>query len=106
MRKARAKKRPITPDPKYKNELVSRFVNNLMNDGKKSTAYRIFYDALDLIEKRTEESGLEVFQAAINNVMPGVEVKSRRVGGSTFQVPTEVKRKSVVQVRIMWAIPT
>ncbi len=104
MRKARAKKRPITPDPKYKNELVSRFVNNLMNDGKKSTAYRIFYDALDLIEKRTEESGLEVFQAAINNVMPGVEVKSRRVGGSTFQVPTEVKPNRRLALGIRWLI--
>jgi small subunit ribosomal protein S7 len=104
MRKSRAKKRPITPDSKYKNELVSKFVNSLMYDGKKSTAYRIFYGALDIIESRTQENGLEVFQAAINNVMPGVEVKSRRVGGATFQVPTEVNAARRLALGIRWVI--
>jgi small subunit ribosomal protein S7 len=104
MRKSRAKKRPITPDSKYKNELVTKFVNSLMYDGKKSTAYRIFYGALDLIESRTQENGLEVFQTAINNVMPGVEVKSRRVGGATFQVPTEVNASRRLALGIRWVI--
>ena len=104
MRKARAKKRPIIPDPKYKNELVSKFVNSLMVSGKKSTAYKIFYGALDIIEKRTEQDGLETFQTAINNVMPAVEVKSRRVGGATFQVPTEVKAGRRLALGIRWLI--
>jgi len=104
MRKNRAKKRPITPDPKHKNELVAKFVNSLMKDGKKSTAYQIFYGALDIIEERTQESGLEIFQAALNNVMPGVEVKSRRVGGATFQVPTEVKANRRQALGIRWMI--
>lgn len=104
MRKNRAKKRPITPDPKYKNELVAKFVNSLMRDGKKSTAYQIFYGALEIIEQRTQENGLEVFQTALTNVMPGVEVKSRRVGGATFQVPTEVKPNRRQALGIRWMI--
>jgi small subunit ribosomal protein S7 len=104
MRKNRAKKRPITPDPKHKNELVAKFVNSLMRDGKKSTAYQIFYGALDVIENRTQVSGLEVFTTALNNVMPAVEVKSRRVGGATFQVPTEVKPNRRQALGIRWMI--
>lgn len=104
MRKNRAKKRPITPDPKHKNELVAKFVNNLMKDGKKSTAYQIFYGALDIIEERTQENGLDIFQAGLTNVMPGVEVKSRRVGGATFQVPTEVKANRRQALGIRWMI--
>jgi small subunit ribosomal protein S7 len=104
MRKNRAKKRPITPDPKHKNELAAKFVNSLMRDGKKSTAYQIFYGALDIIEARTQENGLEVFQTALTNVMPGVEVKSRRVGGATFQVPTEVKPNRRQALGIRWMI--
>lgn len=104
MRKARAKKRPITPDPKYKNELVAKFVNSLMLDGKKSTAYGLFYKALDIIEEKTEQNGLETFQTAITNVMPAVEVKSRRVGGATFQVPTEVKANRKLALGIRWMI--
>ena len=88
MRKGRAKKRPILPDPKFGSELVTRFVNNFMLDGKKSIAYRAFYDAIDIIEERTGENGLEVFEKALENVMPMVEVRSRRVGGATFQVPS------------------
>jgi len=104
MRKARAKKRQVIPDPKFHSELVTRFVNNLMYSGKKSTAYTIFYDALGLVEKRTETNGLEIFQTALNNVMPVVEVKSRRVGGATFQVPTEVRPERRVAIGMKWII--
>lgn len=104
MRKARAKKRAIIPDPKFKDELVSKFVNNMMVSGKKNLAYKIFYGALDIIETRTEQNGLETFQAAIENVMPGVEVKSRRVGGSTFQVPIPVSPARRQALGIRWLI--
>lgn len=104
MRKGRAKKRPISPDPRYGDEMVARFVNNLMLDGKKSTAYGIFYKALDIIEEKTEENGLDIFHGALQNVMPGVEVRSRRVGGATFQVPTEVRPGRKVALGIKWII--
>jgi small subunit ribosomal protein S7 len=104
MRKAKPKKRYVLPDPKFKDTLVTKFVNNLMYDGKKSTAYNIFYDALDLVEQRTKESGLEIWKKALNNVMPTVEVKSRRVGGATFQVPTEVRPDRRVSVGMKWMI--
>ncbi|AKQ44541.1 30S ribosomal protein S7 [Rufibacter glacialis] len=104
MRKAKPKKRILLPDPKYKETLVTRFVNYLMVDGKKSVAYRIFYDACDLVEKRTKESGLETWKKALNNIMPGVEVKSRRVGGATFQVPTEVRPDRKISLGIKWMI--
>ena len=104
MRKSRAKNRYVLPDPKFKEDMVTRFVNNLMIDGKKSVAYTIFYKALDIVEQRTEENGLEVFKTALNNVMPAVEVKSRRVGGATFQVPTEVSPKRRIAVGMKWLI--
>lgn len=104
MRKSRAKNRLITPDPRYKDELVTKFVNSLMVDGKKSTAFSIFYGAMDIIEQRTGSSGLEVFKTAVNNAMPPLEVKSRRVGGATFQVPTEVKPKRRLGLGIRWLI--
>jgi small subunit ribosomal protein S7 len=104
MRKARAKKRQVLPDPKFHSEMVTRFVNNLMFCGKKSTAYGIFYDALALVEKRSETPGLEIFTTALNNVMPVVEVKSRRVGGATFQVPTEVRPDRRVAIGMKWII--
>lgn len=104
MRKAKPKKRILLPDPKYKETLVTRFVNYLMYDGKKSIAYSIFYDACDLVEKRTKENGLETWKKALNNIMPGVEVKSRRVGGATFQVPTEVRPERKVSLGIKWMI--
>ncbi len=104
MRKARAKKRFVLPDPKYGSELISRFVNYLMYDGKKSLAYGIFYDAIEIVEKKSGRNGREVFEEALNNVMPSVEVKSRRVGGSTFQVPTEVRPSRRVSVGIKWII--
>ncbi|WNJ16514.1 30S ribosomal protein S7 [Pontibacter sp. G13] len=104
MRKSRAKNRQVIPDPKFKNELVSKFVNNLMVDGKKSLAYSIFYGAIEIVEQRTNEDGVEVFKTALNNVVPAVEVKSRRVGGATFQVPTEVKPKRKEGLGIRWMI--
>ncbi len=104
MRKGRAKKRPILPDPKFGNVLISRFVNNMMISGKKSLAYRTFYDALEIIEERTGENGVEVFERALENVMPMVEVRSRRVGGATFQVPSEVRPSRRVSLGIKWTI--
>jgi small subunit ribosomal protein S7 len=104
MRKARAKKRQVIPDPKFHSEMVSRFVNNLMICGKKSTAYGIFYDALQIVEKKTEQPGIDIFNTALNNVMPVVEVKSRRVGGATFQVPTEVRPDRRVAIGMKWII--
>jgi small subunit ribosomal protein S7 len=104
MRKTRARKRRIIPDPKYGSELVAQFVNNLMEDGKKSTAYGIMYDAMEIVEQRLEQDGLEVFQVALNNVMPSVEVKSRRVGGATFQVPIQVKPSRKLSLGIKWMI--
>ncbi len=104
MRKTRAKNRKPLPDPKYKDELLTKFVNNLMMDGKKSVAFGIIYGALDIIKSRTEEDPLEIFKTALNNAMPAVEVKSRRVGGATFQVPTEVKPKRRLGLGIRWLI--
>jgi small subunit ribosomal protein S7 len=104
MRKAKPKKRYVLPDPKYKETLVTKFVNNLMYEGKKSLSYSIFYDALALVEKKTNDSGVDVWKKALNNVMPSVEVKSRRVGGATFQVPTEVRPDRKVSVGMKWLI--
>lgn len=104
MRKSRAKSRIILPDPRYKDMVVAKFVNNLMQDGKKSTAYQVFYGAMDIIQAKTDNSPVEVFREALNNAMPAVEVKSRRVGGATFQVPTEVKPKRREGLGIRWLI--
>jgi small subunit ribosomal protein S7 len=104
MRKAKPKNRILLPDPKYKETLVTRFVNYLMYDGKKSIAYNIFYDACEVVEKRTKENGLEQWRKALNNIMPSVEVKSRRVGGATFQVPTEVRPDRKISLGIKWMI--
>lgn len=104
MRKAKPPKRYVLPDPKFKEVMVTKFVNNLMFEGKKSIAYTIFYDAIALIEKRGSENGLETFKKALNNIMPSVEVKSRRVGGATFQVPTEVRPDRKVSVGMKWLI--
>jgi small subunit ribosomal protein S7 len=104
MRKAKPKSRILLPDPKYKETLVTRFVNYMMEDGKKSVAYGIFYDAVELVEQRTKENGLETWKKALNNIMPSVEVKSRRVGGATFQVPTEVRPDRRVSLGIKWMI--
>jgi small subunit ribosomal protein S7 len=104
MRKSKPKKRIILPDPKFNDTLVTRFVNNMMYDGKKSTAYSIFYNAVDIVEKKTSENGLDTWKKALNNVMPAVEVKSRRVGGANFQVPTEVRPERKVALGMKWLI--
>ncbi|MCK6616536.1 MAG: 30S ribosomal protein S7 [Cyclobacteriaceae bacterium] len=104
MRKSKPKKRYLLPDPKFQDTLVTKFVNYLMERGKKSVAYSIFYDAIDIVEKKTNESGLEVWKRAMNNVMPSVEVKSRRVGGATFQVPVEIRPERRINLSIKWLI--
>jgi small subunit ribosomal protein S7 len=107
MRKKQAKKRPLLPDPKFNDQLVTRFVNNLMWDGKKSTAFKIFYDAMDIIEERKEEdekSALEVWKEGLSNVMPHVEVRSRRVGGATFQIPMQIRPDRKVSLAMKWLI--
>ncbi|MBK9292719.1 MAG: 30S ribosomal protein S7 [Bacteroidetes bacterium] len=91
MRKAKPKKRIILPDPKYNDVLVSKFVNNIMRRGKKNVAYKIFYDALDIVAKKTNEDPVEVWKKALANVTPSVEVRSRRIGGATFQIPSEIR---------------
>ncbi len=90
MRKAKPKKRIILPDPKFNDVLVTKFVNNLMLQGKKSTAYRIFYEAMDTVAAKTSEDPIEVWKKALANVTPAVEVRSRRIGGATFQIPSEI----------------
>ncbi len=104
MRKTKAKKRILLPDPKFNDTLVTRFVNNLMYDGKKSTSYDVFYDAIELVQKRTELDGLETFKKALVNVTPAVEVRSRRVGGATFQIPSEIRPERKLSMGIKWMI--
>ncbi len=104
MRKGQAKQRPLLPDPKYKDPLVTRFVNSLMKDGKKNLAYTLFYDAIAKIAEKTEEEGLEVWKKALNNVIPSIEVKRRRVGGSTFQIPIEVRAGRKISLGVKWLI--
>jgi len=104
MRKTKPKKRYILPDPKFGDTQVTKFVNYMMVDGKKSVAYNIFYDAVKIVEERTNENGLEVWKKALSNIMPAVEVKSRRVGGATFQVPLEVRPSRKLSLGIKWMI--
>jgi small subunit ribosomal protein S7 len=105
MRKSKPKKRYLLPDPKFNDTLVTRFVNYLMYDGKKSTSYNIFYDAIAQVEKKVAgEAGLEVWKRAMNNLMPAVEVKSRRVGGATFQVPVEIRPDRKINLSIKWLV--
>jgi len=107
MRKKQAKKRPLLPDPKFNDQLVTRFVNNLMWDGKKSTAFKIFYDAIDIIEERKqddEKTALDIWKDALSNVMPHVEVRSRRVGGATFQIPMQIRPDRKVSLAMKWLI--
>lgn len=101
MRKKRNDKRFLKPDPKYNDVMVSKFINSIMYEGKKSVARSIIYDAFEIIEQRTKKSGLDVFKLALNNVQPVIEVRSRRVGGATYQVPTEVRpeRRSALAMR-------
>ncbi|HJX71663.1 MAG TPA: 30S ribosomal protein S7 [Bacteroidales bacterium] len=101
MRKTRPKKRLLLPDPKFNDQLVTRFVNNMMMRGKKSVAYKLFYDALDIVESKSkdiEASALDIWKKALENITPQVEVKSRRVGGATFQVPTEIRPDRKISV--------
>jgi small subunit ribosomal protein S7 len=107
MRKRQAKKRPLLPDPKFNDQLVTRFVNNLMWDGKKSTAFKVFYDAMEIVETKkqdAEKSSLEVWKDALTNVMPHVEVRSRRVGGATFQIPMQIRPDRKISYAIKWMI--
>ena len=107
MRKRAAKKRPLLPDPKFNDQLVTRFVNNLMWDGKKSTAFKVFYDAMEIVEAKKnndEKPSLEVWKDALTNVMPHVEVRSRRVGGATFQIPMQIRPDRKVSMAMKWMI--
>ena len=104
MRKKRATQRAIAPDPKYNDVLVSQFVNCVMKRGKKHVARRILYDAFSIIEDRTKSTGIDVFRKAVNNVRPLLEVKARRVGGATYQVPTEVREARSVALAMRWLI--
>jgi small subunit ribosomal protein S7 len=107
MRKRRAKKRVLLPDPKFNDQLVTRFVNNLMWDGKKSVAFKVFYDALEIVEQKNqdeEKTPLELWKDALTNVMPHVEVRSRRVGGATFQIPNQIRPDRKVSMAIKWLI--
>ena len=104
MRKAKPKKRYILPDPIYQDTLVTKFVNNLMLDVKKSLSYKIFYGAINQVEEKTGENGLETWKSALSNIMPSVEVKARRVGGANFQVPIEVRPDRKISLGIKWMI--
>ena len=104
MRKSKPKKIALAPDPKFNDVMVSRFVNNLMWQGKKSTAFTIFYDAVDKVSKQTGENGYEIWKRAIVNVTPAVEVRSRRIGGATFQIPTEVRPDRKLSLSMKWLI--
>ena len=105
MRKSRAKKREVSPDPRFNDQLFSKFINNMMLQGKKETARKIFYEAIDLVDaKIEEEAGIETWKKALNNVMPSVMVKSRRVGGATYQIPMEIKPDLKVSLGIKWMI--
>ena len=107
MRKRQAKKRPLLPDPRFNDQLVTRFVNMMMWEGKKSVAFKIFYDAIDVVEsKKTDEekTALEVWKDALSNVMPHVEVRSRRVGGATFQIPMQIRPDRKISTAMRWLI--
>ncbi|WP_179354552.1 30S ribosomal protein S7 [Winogradskyella vidalii] len=107
MRKRAAKKRPLLPDPRFNDQLVTRFVNMMMWDGKKSVAFKVFYDAIDIVEEKKnddEKTALEIWKEALSNVMPHVEVRSRRVGGATFQIPMQIRPDRKVSTAMKWLI--
>ena len=104
MRKAQAKKLPLAPDPKFNDKLVTRFVNNLMWEGKKSGAYDILYNAMEKVAKISGEDGYEVWKKALSNITPAVEVRSRRIGGATFQIPSEVRADRKISLSIKWMV--
>ncbi|MDH4132642.1 MAG: 30S ribosomal protein S7 [Gemmatimonadota bacterium] len=103
-RRNKAVRRPVPPDPRYDSQTVSKFINALMSQGKKSVAERVFYSAMDLIEERTGQPGVTVFKQAVNNVKPSLEVKSRRVGGASLQVPVEVRPDRRAALAMRWVI--
>lgn len=104
MRKTKAKKRILDPDPRYNDVMVTRFVNNMMYDGKKQLSFALFYKALDIVEGKAQERGIDVWKKALNNVMPSVEVKARRVGGATFQIPIEIPADKKIVRGMKWLI--
>ena len=104
MRKSQAKKLPLAPDGRFNDKMVTRFINNLMWDGKKSTAINTFYDAVDKISKQTGDNGYDVWRKALANITPSVEVRSRRIGGATFQIPAEVRADRKISLSIKWMI--
>ena len=104
MRKRKTKARIIAPDPRYSDPMVTQFVNNMMWRGKKGVAFKIFYDAMDLVKDRTKQDEHATWKKALNNVMPAVEVRSRRIGGATFQIPTEIRAKRKVSIGMKWLI--
>jgi small subunit ribosomal protein S7 len=104
MRKTQAKKLPLAPDARYNDVLVTRFVNNLMWQGKKNTAYNIFYDAMEKVAKVTNEEGYDIWKRALSNITPAVEVRSRRIGGATFQIPSEVRPDRKISLSMKWLI--
>ncbi len=107
MRKRQAKKRPLLPDPRFNDQLVTRFVNMMMWDGKKSVAFKVFYDAIDIVDQKKndeEKTALELWKDALSNVMPHVEVRSRRVGGATFQIPMQIRPDRKISTAMKWLI--
>ena len=104
MRKRKPKVRIVQPDPRYKDQMVTQFVNNLMVCGKKTVAFSVFYDAMDIIKERTKEDEHAIWKKALNNAMPQVEVRSRRIGGATFQIPTEIRAKRKISIGMKWLI--
>lgn len=104
MRKRKPKVRIVKPDPRYGDTLVTQFVNNLMLSGKKSTAFKVFYDSMDIVKERTNEGEHEIWKKALNNVIPQVEVRSKRIGGATFQIPTEIRAKRKISIGMKWMI--
>jgi small subunit ribosomal protein S7 len=99
-----AAQRPILPDSKYNSQLVTKFINSIMRDGKKSTAEKILYQAFDIVEEKSKKDPFKIFEQAVDNVKPMIEVKSRRVGGSTYQVPTEIRPSRRIALGIRWLI--
>lgn len=104
MRRRTAKRAEALPDPKFKDRVVTKFINNMMFDGKKNTAFDIFYDAIEIVSKKSEEPGIDVWRKALENVSPSVEVRSRRVGGATFQIPTPVRDSRKQSMAMKWLI--
>jgi len=104
MRKRKPKVRHIAPDPRFGDPLVTQFVNNMMLSGKKSTALTVFYEAMDIVKEKTNEDEHAVWKKALNNAMPQVEVRSRRIGGATFQIPTEIRAKRKISIGMKWLI--